>query len=65
MIVLGHVLSANGVSANPEKVYKVRECPVPKKAKKLSSFLGLASYYCWFIPNFAQVTKCLHQVIGL
>ena len=37
---------------------------MPKNAKELHSFLGLASYYCQFIPNFAHVAKCLHQLIG-
>ena len=45
MIFVGHVLSANGISANPVKVDKVRYWPVPKNVKELHSFLGLASYY--------------------
>ena len=65
MIFLGHVLSGDGISANPEKVGKVRDWPVPSNAKELHSFLGLASYYCQFIPNFAHITKCLHQLVGL
>ena len=65
VIFLGHVLSADGISANPEKVDKVRDWLVPKNAKELHSFLGLASYYCWFIPNLAHIAKCLHQLVGL
>ena len=64
VIFLGHVLSADGISANPEKVEKVRDWPVPKNAKELHSFLSVASYYCQFIPNFVQIAKCLHQLIG-
>ena len=64
MIFLGHVLSADGISANPEKVDKVRDWPVPKNAKELHSFLGFVSYHHWFIPNFAHMVKCLHQLIG-
>ena len=64
LVFLGHILSADGISANPEKVDKVRDWLVPKNAKELHSFLGLASYYHWFIPNFAHVAKCLHQLIG-
>ena len=64
MIFLGHILLANGISANPENVNKVRDWPVQKNAKELHSFLGLASYYCWFILNFVHMAKCLHQLIG-
>ena len=63
-IYLGHVLSANGISAIPEKVDKVRDWPGTKNAKELHSFLGLAPYYCWFIPYFAYMAKCLHWLIG-
>ena len=34
-------------------------------AKELHLFLGLASYYHQFIPNFAHIAKCLHQLVGL
>ena len=64
MIFLGHVLSADRISANPEKVEKVRDWPVPSNAKELYSFLGLASFYHRFIPNFAHIAKCLHQLVG-
>ena len=37
---------------------------MPKNAKELQSFLSLASYYWWFIPNFAHMAKCLHQLVG-
>ena len=65
MIFLGHVLSADGISANPEKVDKVRDWLVPSNAKELYSFLGLASYYCQFIPNSTCIAKCLYQLVGL
>ena len=33
VVFLGHVLSKNGISPNPEKVSKVKDWPVPKSAK--------------------------------
>ena len=65
MIFLGLILSADRISANPEKVDKVRDWLVPSNAKELHSFLGLASHYHQFIPNFAHIAKCLHQLVGL
>ena len=64
VIFLSHILSADGISAKPEKVDKVRDWLVPKNAKELHTFLSLASYYHWFIPNFGHIAKCLHQLVG-
>ena len=40
VLFLGHILSAKGISANPEKVEKVKIWPVPKNIKEVQSFLG-------------------------
>ena len=64
MLLLGHVLSAEGISANLEKVDKVKTWPVPKTIKEVQSFLGLASYYRHFIPHFAKKAQCLHELVG-
>ena len=32
--------------------------------KNYNRFLGLASYYCHFIPRSAAIAKCLHQLLG-
>ena len=59
---LGHVVSVAGVQTDPEKVTAVREYPVPSDLKRLRSFLGLASYYRRFVPNFSRVAGCLHAL---
>ena len=60
---LGHILSADGVSPNPEKVAKIKDWPTPKTPKEVHSFVGLASYYPRFIPNFAKWAGPLHALI--
>ena len=60
---LGHILSAHGVSPNPEKVAKIKDWPTPKTPKEVHSFVGLASYYRRFIPNFAKWAGPLHALI--
>ena len=41
---LGHTLSKEGISPNPQKVQKVKDWPVPSNVKEVHSLLGLASY---------------------
>ena len=55
---------AKGISANPEKVEKVKTWPVPKNIKEVQSFLGLALYYRQFIDKFAKKAQCLHKLVG-
>ena len=63
VLFLGHILSKEGISPNPEKVSKVRDWLVLKMAKEVHSFLGLASYYRRFIPQFARWADPLHDLI--
>ena len=60
---LRHILSAEGISPNPEKVEKIKTWPVPSNPKEVHSFIGVASYYRIFIPNFAKLVGPLHALI--
>ena len=57
---LGHVISKHGIEVDPIKVAAIRDFPPPTNLKSLKSFLGLASYYRCFIPNFSSVAGPLH-----
>ena len=56
---LGHIVSAQGVEVDPEKVEKVVNWPVPQNLMDVRSFLGLCAYYRRFIPDFSLVAKPL------
>ena len=59
---LGYIVSKDGVAADPAKVKAVQNFPVPADLKSLRSFLGLASYYRRFIPQFSVVANPLFSL---
>lgn len=60
---LGHVVSEDGISTDPEKIDKVKNWSVPRNAKELSSFLGFASFYRRFVKGFSTIARPLQDVL--
>jgi hypothetical protein len=59
---LGHIVSKDGIKADPEKVKAVKELPIPKDEKAVSRFLGMAGYYRKYIKNFSARTLNMRQL---
>ena len=59
---LGHIVSREGIQADPEKTSTVNRYPVPKNATEVKSFLGLCSYYRRYVQDFAKIARPLHQL---
>ncbi|GJT42582.1 putative reverse transcriptase domain-containing protein [Tanacetum coccineum] len=56
---LGHVVNQNGIHVDPSKIEAVKNWKTPTTPSEIRSFLGLASYYRWFIANFSKIAKPL------
>lgn len=56
---LGHIISKNGMKANPRKVEAIQRYPRPKTIKHIQSFLGLCSYFRRYVRDFSKISRPL------
>ena len=61
---LGHIVSGNGVSTDPEKVEAIQNWPVPRTVTEVRAFLGMTGYYRRFIAGYADIARPLHKLTG-
>ena len=59
---LGHVIDREGMRPNFDKVQALTDFRI-KDVKSLRGFLGLASFYRRFVPNFASIAHPLHGLL--
>ena len=57
---LGHVVSADDIYVDSQKVEVVANCEQPTTVTEVRSFLGLAGYYRRFIEGFSKIAGPLH-----
>ncbi|KAH9319034.1 hypothetical protein KI387_020803 [Taxus chinensis] len=62
-VLLGHVVSRDGIGTDPNKVSKIKDLSFPMNRSKLRSFLGHVGYYRRFIKNFSKITQRLTQFL--
>ena len=62
---LGHVVTSEGVSPNPNKVRVVQEFPTPNNLKELRNFSGLTNYYRRFVKGFSHIANPLNALTGM
>ncbi|KAE9281050.1 hypothetical protein PR003_g27781 [Phytophthora rubi] len=61
--VLGCLVGKNGVLPDPGKVRVINEWPTPSNVKELRQFLGLATYLCKYVSNYAGKIRPLSQLL--
>lgn len=60
---IGHILSADGLKPDPEKVRAVAQLPPPESKQALMRFMGMVQYLSKFIPNLSEVSAPLRKLL--
>ncbi|GKV24168.1 hypothetical protein SLEP1_g33813 [Rubroshorea leprosula] len=60
---LGHVVTKNGISVDPQKIEAVVDWRRPNSVAEIRSFLGLASYYRRFVGDFSRIALPMNRLI--
>ena len=56
---LGHVVTKEGISVDPEKIREIKDWSVPKDFTDVWSFMGITSYYQRFIEGFSRIANMI------
>ena len=59
---LGHIVSAEGVSVDPQKVEAILNWKPPTSVTEIRSFLGLVGYYRKFVEGFSKIAAPLTRL---
>lgn len=60
---LGHIISKYGIKPCPKKVEAILAMPNPTDVTTVRSLLGMVNYHLKFIPNLANITKPIRDLL--
>ena len=61
--ILGYVVTGTKVKISSNKIITIKNRAIPKNVKQVQQALGLFNFYRKFIPNFAEKSRCLYELI--
>ena len=59
---MGHLLTANGIVTDPNKVRAIKDMPTPTDVISLKRFRGMVNYLSKFLPNLSSVSEPLRRL---
>ena len=59
---LGHIITADGVSADPAKVRAILGMPEPQTVHDIRRFCGMVQYLAKYLPSLSEVAKPLRDL---
>src|SRR5436190_8848310 len=60
---LGHIVSKDGIRADPAKIRKVLEWPTPRNIMDVRGFVNFAGFYSRYVDNFAKISLPLTDLM--
>lgn len=60
---LGYVVNQSGLNVDPDKVSAIVNVPIPTSVTEVRRFLGMASWYRRFVPDFASTIAPLTSLL--
>ncbi|XP_044313310.1 uncharacterized protein LOC123037311 [Drosophila rhopaloa] len=61
LLYLGHRVTSQGIGTDPDKVAAIAQLEPPATVLELRQYLGVASWYRRFVPDFARIVKPLND----
>lgn len=59
---LGHIIGPEGIGMDPDKIRSISDAKVPVNDTEIKSFIGLASYYRSYCPDFASIAEPMNRL---